>query len=573
MEEKQRKYIKTSKEESQNIISKFKRLETERTHLDTLWDEISKYFAPRKQNITSKSSYGAVDNEADIFDTTGVDALLTAAAGLMSWTTPKSEPWFTFEAPKKFRKNTAVRKWLSTCTEIAQEQLADSNFYSERHESLMDKLIFGTSALFSQVDDENKTYFCNVPVGTYVIEENYLGIIDTLMRKIQMTARQVVQQFGEENCSKELLEIYNTDDTRIFEIIHVVKPRNKKDLKNRGLKSKVQKPFASLYIEEKTSHILQEGGFETFPFAVGRYLNYSGNDKKTPWGYGIGFSALPDARQLNFLQKELLAAVEKSIFPPILVPDGYEGALDTNANAVLYYDPNIGGEGPNSIKALEVTGDFSVAMQIKNEMQNTVRTKFHTEIFNAFASIQGKQRITAEEVRARLNERLDGITPAFDRDVSECISPMLNRLFVEWISKGILPPPPIELIEGNYEDGTVEIPLPGVVMGSRLALAIKNLRNINLDMTMQRLVGLAQFDPSVLDIVDFDAVAKGSCFDSNFVADYMRNDDDIAQIRQGRAMAAQAQQQAQMMMEGAKILPEKVIQDAVDESGGLSQIL
>lgn len=550
-----KKNRKTSEEQAMNLINRFKHLESQRAPLESSWDEIAKYFMPRKQNINSKSNLNAVEKESRLYDTTGNDALLTSAAGLLSWTTPKSEPWFSFEAPRKLRKIDSVRKWLNECSQIAQELLANSNFYSQRHENLIDKLAFGTSALFSQVTDEGKTYFENVPVGTYVIEENYMGMVDTLMRKIPLTSRQAVQQFGEENLPKEIQECYINNDNKIHTFIHIVKPRTPKEIKNNLIRSADQKPFASIYIHQESATVVKEGGFETFPFQVGRYLSYTGNAEKTAWGYGIGFAALPEARQLNFLQKMMDAATEKMVFPPLLVPNGYEGTLDVQSNGIIFYDPLISNDGPGSISPLQSIGDMSVAMERIRMKQDALNGKFHVDLYQMLNNRVGKQPLSATEVNERIAEKLDSITPAYDQDTAECITPLLQRLFQSWTIAGLLPPPPPEAISAQYEDGSVEIPNPEIIMGGRLSLAIKNLRNKTADAQMMRVSQLATLEPSVLDNIDFDKIVRGTSFDSGFNVEYLKDDKDVVEIREQRAAAQQAQAQQNLLLEAAKVVP------------------
>lgn len=540
-----------NEERAIRIISKFNKLDSERATLDTTWEEIASLMMPRKAFITSKSSANPSDKESKLFDTTASDSLLTSAAGLMSWTTPKSEPWFSFDPSLRQRKNTSVLKWLGECTEIAQEILANSNFYSQRHESLIDKIAFGTSALFSQVNDDGKTYFENVLVGSYVIEENFMGIVDVLIRKLELDVRQAVQQFGMENLPLSLLECYHNGDNKSHIFLHCVHPRSPEKQSTQSIKSPSQKPFESIYIHKDTATVVKEGGFDSFPFHVGRYLTYNGNLSRTAWGYGPGFTALPEVRQLNYLQKMLDAYTEKAIFPPILVPDSFEGALDTNAKSIIYYNATLGAE---TIKPLEVTGNFSIALERLNLRKKAVESKFHVDLFQMLSNRQGTQPLTAEEVRALMSEKLDAISPAFDRDVTEVINPMMLRLFEAWAGKGLLPPPPMEAVESVDESGTVaEIPNPQITMAGRLSLAIKNVRNMFTDSHMRRIAGLAALDSSVLDNFNMDKVVKSTTFYSGMDMDSLRDDDEVQAIRDQRAQAQQAQQQAAMLMEAGKV--------------------
>jgi hypothetical protein len=239
--------IKENDERAIKFIGEFNRLTGERVSLDSEWQNIAEYLIPHKANITRKTSRPS-ELESKLYDTTGIDSLLTAAGGLMSWTTPKSQPWFSFEPTRIYKQNTAIRKWLMECTALANEYLANSNFYTQRHESLIDKLVFGTSALFSHLNEKNETYFENLEVASYVIKENYMGLVDTVMRKIELTARQAVEQFGEDNLPQSVLENFNNNVNKKEDYIHICEPRNSRDISLNSLKASDQKPFASIYV-------------------------------------------------------------------------------------------------------------------------------------------------------------------------------------------------------------------------------------------------------------------------------------------------------------------------------------
>lgn len=528
------------------IVSEFKKLSDERVSLDAEWQNIAEYIIPHKANITRKSSRPS-ELESKLYDTTGIDSLLTAAAGLMNWTTPKSMQWFSFEPTRKYKHNTAIRKWLAECTSLGNEYLANSNFYTQRHESLIDKLAFGTSAMFSQVSDKGETYFENLEVASYVIKENFMGIVDTVLRKIELTAKQAAQQFGEDMLPKCVIEDLQNNHTRKHDYIHICKPREAHNVSTNAIKPTTEKPFASIYIHEATKTIVKESGYDTFPFHVGRWLSWNGIYKG--WGYGPGFSVLPEVRQVNYYQKMLDIYAGKVVFPPMLVPDTFEGTLDTSSKAINYYKDNSG--GPEAFRQLEVTGNMQIGLERLDTRRKAIHSKFFTDLWQMLATREHQK--TATEVIELVNEKLDALSPAFDKDVSEVIEPMLQRMFNLWGINGMLPPPPEEAIE-LVQNGYASVPNPVITMSGKLALAIKQLKNTTSDRQLQRLMAMSQANPAILDIWNFDAWAKDSSFNAGVDAAYIRDDEEVKQIRDQRAQAQQAQQQQQMMLAAGKVI-------------------
>jgi polyhydroxyalkanoate synthesis regulator phasin len=542
-------------------IKEFGTLNDIKRPLEVIWQSIAQYCLPRKANITKKT-YRPEEIEQNIFDTEPMDALNIAAAGMMSWTTPKQASWFAFEPPLAGKQDTKTKKWLADCAELIKEYLQASNFYTERHESLENKLAFGTSALYSTLEN-GVLRFENLDITTFCIKENAFGVVDTLMKKCSMTLEQAAQMFGYDNLAKEHKEQYDRMElSREVEFIHVVEPRNPRLISTNLLKAAKDKPFASYYIDVEHKKILRESGFDTFPYAVGRWLKYN-NQIYPGWGYGPGFSALPEMRQLNYLAKMLDIYAGKITFPPLLVPDSYEGQLDTSMKAINYYSPEMGAD---AIAPMNVGGDISVAMNRIDNRRRALQAKFHTDLWQMLNNRANVQK-TATEVMELLNEKVDILTPAFDRDNIETIEPILLRVFDLCASAGMLPQPPesaIIMTEGNV----AEVANPRIVLTGRLALALRSMRNATADRQLQRLLSLAQFDPSVMDNFDLDQYAQDTSYDQGIPTQFVVDPEVRDEMRAQRAQAQQAQQAMAMGNETMRALGQQNVGRLIEESAG-----
>lgn len=544
-------------------IKEFGTLNDIKRPLETVWQSIAQYCLPRKANITKKT-YRPEEIEQNLFDTEPIDALNVAAAGMMSWTTPKQASWFAFEPTMNQKRDTKTKRWLSECGELIKEYLQASNFYTERHESLENKLAFGTSALYSTMENGRLRYE-NLDITTFCIKENAFGVVDTLMKKCVMSLEQAAQMFGYENLAKEHQEQYDRMELqREVEFIHVVEPRNPRLISSNLLKSAKDKPFASYYIDTEHRKILRESGFDTFPFAVGRWLKWN-NQIYGPWGYGPGFAALPEMRQLNYLAKMMDIYAGKVVFPPLLVPNTYEGQLDTSMKAINYYSPELGAD---SIAPMNVGGSIEVALNRIENRRRALQSKFHTDLWQMLANRSDIQK-TATEVQELLNEKVDILTPAFDRDNVETIEPILLRAFDLCATAGMLPQPPESAIT-YVENNVAEVPNPRIVLTGRLALALRNMRNATADRQLQRLLSLAQFDPSVMDNFDLDMYAQDTSYDQGVPTQYVIDPEQRDEMREFRAQQAQAQQAMQMGNETMKAMGQQNVGKIIDESSAES---
>jgi len=307
---------------------------------------------------------------------------------------------------------------------------------------------------------------------------------------------------------------------------------------------------------------LRESGFDTFPFAVGRWLKWN-NQIYGPWGYGPGFAALPEMRQLNYLAKMMDIYAGKVVFPPLLVPNTYEGQLDTSMKAINYYSPELGAD---SIAPMNVGGSIEVALNRIDNRRRALQSKFHTDLWQMLANRSDIQK-TATEVQELLNEKVDILTPAFDRDNVETIEPILLRAFDLCATAGMLPQPPESAIT-YVENNVAEVPNPRIVLTGRLALALRNMRNATADRQLQRLLQLAQFDPSVMDNFDLDAYAQDTSYDQGVPTQYVIDPEQRDEMREFRAQQQQAQQAMAMGNETMKAMGQQNVGRLMDESAG-----
>jgi hypothetical protein len=266
-------------------------------------------------------------------------------------------------------------------------------------------------------------------------------------------------------------------------------------------------------------------------------------------------------RQLNYLAKMMDIYAGKVVFPPLLVPNTYEGQLDTSMKAINYYSPELGAD---SIAPMNVGGSIEVALNRIENRRRAMQSKFHTDLFQMLTNRTDIQK-TATEVNELLNEKIDILTPAFDRDNVETIEPILLRVFDLCASAGMLPQPPESAI--TYVEGNVaEVPNPTIVLTGRLALALRNMRNATADRQLQRLIGLAQVDPSILDNFDMDAYAQSSAYDQGVPTEYTVDPEQRDEMRQFRAQQAQAQQAMQMGNETMKSMGQQNVGKLMDEA-------
>jgi len=506
---------------------------------DSDWQTISQYFLPQESDINVTKTEGITGWTDRIFDTTAILAAQTMAAGQRNWLTPSSEPWAQFEPPMPLRQegdDAAI--WLGRCSDITMQELARSNFYSVVNIGYLHVGIFGTDCIFCEEGKSSSLNFRNTKVGTYTIEENDEGIVDTVRREFKLTGRQAIQMFGEESLPEKMQNALKGGKgmDRDYKFVHAVFPREDSSrLPER--QDGANKPIASVYISVDFSQCVRVSGYDEMPYLCSRFSKW-GTD--APWGYSPAYLALPDVRQINYITQYTDALAELKAYPRILVPSNLDGDVDLRAGGVTTWDINE----PNGRPVEWATiGDYKMGMELIANKKEMINDAFFVNMFKMLGSDPLiDKKMTAYEISQRLAEKLEQFTPVFDRRVTEFLNPLLRRVFGILYRQGKFGQAPDSLMvdSGVNSKGLV---LPEITITSRISLALKALQNRGTEQAMQFLQPIMQFKPEVADNFDLDKMMRNYAMNSGMNADLFRDERSVAAIRQQR-MKLQQQQQA-----------------------------
>jgi hypothetical protein len=536
--------VSTDQYQAEDILSRFNQLKSERQIWDNIWQELSDLIQPRKNQILSKQTPEASKN-ADLSDTTAVDANMTLGAGQLQYITPAAERWFAYDFPEVLRSRnngqvpSKAAKWFADCTDIAMREVARSNFYTEVHESYLDRGGMGTACLYAQEGKRTSLNFCSHPVSTYCIAEDEEGYVDTVFREFKLTVRQAVKRFGVDNVGEKIRKAYNDDkSTRLdekFSFVHAVFPREdgKRDFQK---KDGQNKPVASVYVCIEDKKVVSNSGYDEMPYFVTRYLTWG----EEVYGYCPSIDVLPTIRQVNFIEKQMDALAEKAAFPPVLIPSSLEGVIDMRAGGKTVFDENMPATGQP--REWQTQGRYDIGADRVQKKQEQIKKAYHNDLFQMFA--QAERQMTAYEAMQRVSEKLVMFSPTFARLTTELLNPLLQRIFGILLRSGMFPQPPPEVFV-DRGDGKLALAIPQVVYTSKVALAIKALENRSFVEFMQIVAGLIQMKPEVLDKLDADKVFADIMRNYSLPTGWLLDDEVVDQIRAARAQQQQAQ--AQMM--------------------------
>lgn len=554
---------------AQWLLDRRAKLASERAPWDVLWQDIGNYVMPRKAEITSQQNSPGVAKQSRLFDGTAIRANMILANGQLSWMTPLESRWFSFDPPHALKGKDKVEQWYRRCTEIASMELARSNFYTEIHELYLDRGAFGTSAMTAVEGEKHLLNFRTLSCGSYSIAEDSEGNIDTLIREFEMSLRAAAQKFGlenlHENLQAKIKEAKNMDQQHKF--LHAVYPREDYDPEKRD---GANKPWASVYLDIANKKVLSVSGYEEQPFFATRFLQWG----KSVYGWSPAWMALPEARQLNFLEKQMDALAELAAFPRIQIPDGYKGTVNLRANGLTYFDPN--GAAP---KEWLTGGRYDIGKDRAEVKRKAINDAYHVDLFQMFAQLQ--KQMTAREVSERAGEKMIQFSPTFAKMTTELFNPLLQRVFAVLLRAGRFPEIPQEAVVMSVH-GAI-LPDPQISYASRIALAVKSNENTSFFQTMDGLLPIAQNHPEMMDNFDLDEIARDLARNNGFPTRWLLDIDEVAARRNARAQqAAQAQQMAQMQSSadaaakvgsiGKDSVAAQLISQAA-ENGGVQKVL
>ena len=505
---------------ARSLLTRFSGLEEARQPWVGSWQELTEYMLPRKNNFcgtgTASTLRGRSGDER-IFDSTPMHALELLASSLGGLLTNPSLPWFDISVKDRRLGDSAdVRRFLQEARErmVSIFNSEDSGFQTHAHELYLDVALLGTAVMYVEADNTTLVRFSTRPLGEVYVAESARGHVDTVYRKYEISVRQAVQEWGV-NCSDETKRKAEDKPDEKVEILHAVFPRTDRDPRGLGV---VNFPYASVYMEVKNNHVVEESGYLEMPYMVPRWAKAAGET----YGRGPGQTALSDTRVLNAMARTALMAAEKMSDPPLMVPDdGFLGPVHSGPGGLSYYRAG----STDRIEALPVHVDLGATEGMMNQRRESIR-----RIFMGDQVAPEGPAVTATEAVIRQAEKMRVLGPVLGRLQTEFLSPLIKRVFRIMVRGGGLPAFPEGLTPDDLE----------VRYTSPVSRAQRQYEAQGLAQTMEYLaplVGSADVF-GIMDNFDTDRMARhvAELFDTP--SDYMKPEPDVTAARESKSDAA-----------------------------------
>jgi hypothetical protein len=500
---------------------------------DSYWLQIGQLLLPRQQIFNRAGPIPEGEKRTEkIFDSTGGLALQRFAAALESMITPRTQLWHDVSpADPALKDNFAVKSYCEQVRDIlfAARYSPRANFASQTGEYYMSIGAFGTGGLFIDEDVGSNLRYHSCNLSELYIQQNHQGKIDTVYRKFPLTARQALEKYGKKNLPDKILQDADSSTNsktgnpdRESDWLHCVEPNEDVEY---GRADSAGMKYASYYISTEYKKLVEQGGYRTFPWMIGRHVTAP----REVYGRSPAMEALPDIKSLNEVRKDYLRQAQRALDPPLLLGDESDiEAFDLRPGAQNFGTMK---NGKPMVMGFQSGANFEVGDKVVDDMRKIVNSHFYVDLFQILVDNPGE--MTATEVLERAQEKGALLAPTMGRQQEEygtCIDREIDLL----AHAGQLPPMPPELIKRG---GMIVIEYT-----SPLNRAMKSGEAAGFLRTMEALTPLATAHPDILDVFDPEAVARGMADLNNVPDSWLIPPEQLAAIRAAKQQQANIQQ-------------------------------
>lgn len=473
----------------------------------------------------------AQQRKAIIYDSTAPDSVRVGVATVMGGMVPSNAQWFYLDIGKETDQE---QIWLDEAAKFIWENIHASNFDAEAFDSMLDVWIAGWAVLYCDEPEEGGYHFEAWPVGEcWIASSKPGGLVDTVYRQHHMTVAQMVTEYGLDNVSDQIRQLWEAkkfDEKRC--IIHAIEPR---ELYAVGAKTGRHMAFSSCHMEKDTGKILRESGYQEFPCMVPRWSRLPSSTYAT----GPMSDALPDVRTLNEVTKWTLMGAETVLAPPMVAKD--DGVLNPR-NIRMGPRKIVVANDVDSIKPLITGARVDFGNMTRESIQSSIRRVLMAD---QLPPLEGQTK-TAYEWSVRVQMLRQMLGPMFGRFQAEFLQPLIERCFgIAWRANmrsgfSLIGRPPQSLLGRSFS----------VRYLSPLARA-QRLEEVNaMDRFEIDLANTAQIAPETLDLYDWSESKRLKSRLLGVPQSLVRDARKTREVQEAKAEAqAQAQQQA-MQAEG-----------------------
>jgi hypothetical protein len=498
------------------------------------WREVAERVRPTQNMFQMQQRPMGGKRNEKVFDSTAPLALPKFAAAVISMTMPATQKYQAITVDdEQLEEDAEVSRYLEGMRDLIFKVRYSprAEFQSQTGEVMLDVGAFGTSPLFIDDDVGNSIQYKSFPLAECFFGEDHRGRIDTNHRRFQWTAHQAASKFGVDRLPEKIKQAYEKEPHGPrFWFLHCVRPNP--EIKARA-KDYRGMPFWSCYIAQEERHIIDEGGFRVFPYAVTRYETAP----REVYGRSPAMAVLPSIKSLNEMKKTKLRAAHLVVSPPIMLSDdGSLQAFNLRPNALNY--GAIDDQGRPRAMPFNSGAKIDIAREEMQDEREAINDAFFVTLFRILVE---EPQITATEAMLRAQEKGQLLGPPMGRVQSGLLGPCTEReidiLHHAGVFERQLGPMPDKLREHFYMGGEYHVRYE-----APLNLAQQAGAGVGIMQTIQAIAPLAQLTPEVMLIFDPVKAARELARINGVPNKVLRSEKEVDDLKAQQDQAQQAQQ-------------------------------
>jgi Bacteriophage head to tail connecting protein len=521
----------------QQCDSRWGQLEQDASSWIGHWRDLCDFVLPRMARFLVQDRNKGYRANQRILNERATVSLRSTSRGMMSKITNPARPWIKLQTTNNdLNQQQDVKVWLDAVTNRVLQIFIRSNLYTQLAMVYQDILLYGTAAFVVEMDPETVIRIEVLPIGSYRLALGGSNRVDTCYRTLEMTRHQLVDKFGIENVSDTIrVAVQKGDGFNLpVQVRHCVEP-NDQYVPGAMLNSHFK--FRSVWYEigAGQTKFLRQSGFNSMAVIAPRWETCEGDT----YGASPAMDALGSIKELQLLEKRYMQLLDKVISPALNVPVELRRREINQFSGGLNFVSNPGQAKIEPIHQINTAPLQEVQEKIAS-VEQRIRECLFEDVFMAMNGIDSAR--TAEEIRARLDQKIQSIGPILLKLNDEMLDPLVERTFElmqDPFFKGLMPPAP-EVVQGAPI--TVEY-----ISDLAQALKLAGLSSI------ERVIGFAGNIASMGMNQVFDKINVDKTMDIYLdmagAPAQMGNDDKTVGVIRNQRAQAQQQQQAQVQQQ------------------------
>lgn len=517
------------------------KLFSDRTSVESFWDEVALAFYPEMANFRAGLPGG--DYAAHLASSYPVIARRTLGDSLSAMLRPVSldttSPgvWFSIRTNREKREDQMAKRWLEFATRVQRKAMYDrhTGFVRATKEGDHSFVTFGQAVIrFTLNSKRDGLLYKHCHLKDVVWSENAEGVINHVQYRWRPTATQLAETFRGK-VSPKVTEKLKTAPYETVNCRHIVIATENYESRGEGGK-KFNTPWVSVWLDVDNEFMMEETGAWSKIYIIPRWATVPGSQ------YAVSpavISALPDARLIQSVALTLMESGEKYADPPLVGTEQViRSDIDTRSGGITWVDMEYDERSGDAVRPLykpEWSSGLNGAFAMNADIRGMIDKAFYLDSLSLPPATV--KDMTAFEVGERISEWLRRAMPLFEP--------------IEFDYNGQICEETFDLLMRNGAFGPIR-DIPDSIRGADVSFKFESPLHENADRRKGQkfleaqavLAQAATLDPTVIPMLDARSALRDALQGVGVPADWTRDDREMDAINEVQAQAQAAREAA-----------------------------